>query len=172
MYCVRGETMEKLFFWGHTEHGNNVTKACLSNFYPCEFVFDGKDFKFSEQCFMWQKALLFNDFEIAEQILKETDVRKIKALGRKVKNFNNELWDKHKEDFMFNACYAKFSQNNELKDFLLSTGNREIIEASPVDNIWGIGFSSDKAMENIDKWGQNLLGKTLMKVREELRKWN
>lgn len=162
--------MEKLFFWGHTEHGSKVTKACLSNFYPCEFEFNDKMFNFSEQCFMYQKALLFNDFEIAEQILNETDVRQIKALGRKVKDFDNELWDKHKEDFMYNACYAKFSQNNELKDFLLSTGNREIVEASPVDNIWGIGFSSDRAMENIDKWGQNLLGKTLMKVRAELRK--
>jgi len=44
---IRGETMEKLLFWGHTEHGGNVTKACLSNFYPCEFVFDGKGFRFS-----------------------------------------------------------------------------------------------------------------------------
>ena len=161
--------MEKLFFWGHTEHDSKVTKACLSNFYPCEFVFNGKMFHFSEQCFMYQKAMLFNDFEIAEQILNETDVRKIKALGRKVKNFNNELWDIHKENFMYNACYAKFSQDTELKDFLLSTGNSEIIEASPVDNIWGIGFSSDKAMENIDKWGQNLLGKCLMKVRAILK---
>ena len=164
--------MEKLFFWSHTEHGSNVIKACLSNFYPCKFEFNGKTFNFSEQCFMYQKALLFNDFEIAEQILNETDVRKIKALGRKVKNFNNELWDKHKEDFMFNACYAKFSQNDKLKDFLLSTGNHEIVEASPVDNIWGIGFSSDKAMENVDKWGQNLLGNVLMKVREDLNRWN
>ena len=164
--------MEKLFFWGHTEHGSKVTKACLSNFYPCEFVFNGKMFNFSEQCFMWQKAMLFNDFEIAEQILNETDVRKIKALGRKVKDFDNELWDKHKEDFMYNACHAKFSQNDELKDFLLNTGNREIVEASPVDNIWGIGFSSDRAMENIDKWGQNLLGKVLMRVREDLSRWN
>lgn len=161
--------MEKLFFWGHTEHGSKVTKACLLNFYPCEFEFNGKTFNFSEQCFMYQKAMLFNDFNVAEQILNETDVRKIKALGRKVKDFDNELWDKHKEDFMYNACYAKFSQNDKLKDFLLSTGNREIVEASPVDSIWGIGFSSDKAMENIDKWGQNLLGKTLMKVRAVLK---
>lgn len=161
--------MEKLFFWGHTEHGSKVTKACLSNFYPCEFEFNDKMFNFSEQCFMYQKALLFNDFGVAEQILNETDVRQIKALGRKVKDFDNELWDKHKEDFMYNACYAKFSQNDELKDFLLNTGNREIVEASPVDNIWGIGFSSDRAMENIDKWGQNLLGKTLVNVRTRLR---
>lgn len=162
--------MEKLFFWGHTEHGSNVTRACLSNFYPCKFEFNGKTFNFSEQCFMYQKAILFNDFEIAKQVLNETDVRKIKTLGRKVKGFDNVLWDQHKEGFMYNACYAKFSQNDKLKDFLLGTGNREIVEASPMDNIWGIGFSSDKAMENIDKWGQNLLGKTLMKVREELRK--
>lgn len=162
--------MEKVFFWGHTEHGSKVTKACLSNFYPCEFEFNGKTFHFSEQCFMYQKAMLFNDFGVAEQILNETDVRTIKALGRKVKDFDNELWDKHKEDFMYNACYAKFSQNAELRDFLLGTGNSEIVEASPVDSIWGIGFSLDRAMENIDKWGQNLLGKTLMKVRAELRK--
>ena len=121
---------------------------------------------------MYQKAILFNDFEIAKQVLNETDVRKIKALGRKVKGFDNTLWDQHKENFMYNACYAKFSQNDRLKDFLLNTGNYEIVEASPVDNIWGIGFSSDKAMENIDKWGQNLLGKVLMRVREDLSRWN
>lgn len=161
--------MDKLFFWGHTEHGSKITKACLSNFYPCEFEFNDKMFNFSEQCFMYQKALLFNDFGVAEQILNETDVRTIKALGRKVKDFDNELWDKHKEDFMYNACYAKFSQNAELRDFLLGTGNSEIVEASPVDSIWGIGFSSDRAMENIDKWGQNLLGKTLVNVRTRLR---
>lgn len=119
---------------------------------------------------MYQKALLFNDFEIAEQILNETDVRQIKALGREVKDFDENWWNQHKESFMYDACYAKFSQNDRLKDFLLGTGNSEIVEASPVDSIWGIGFSSDKAMENIDKWGQNLLGKVLMKVREELRK--
>lgn len=101
MYCIRGETMEKLFFWGHTEHGSNVTKACLSNFYPCKFEFNGKTFNFSEQCFMYQKAILFNDFEIAKQVLNETDVRKIKALGRKVKGFDNTLWDQHKENFMY-----------------------------------------------------------------------
>lgn len=161
--------MEKLFFWGHTEHGSNVTKACLSNFYPCKFEFNDKTFNFSEQCFMWQKAMLFNDFEVAEQILNETNVRKIKALGRKVKDFDENWWNQHKECFMFNACCAKFSQNDKLKDFLLSTSNREIVEASPVDSIWGIGFSSDKAMENIDKWGQKLLGKTLVNVRTRLR---
>lgn len=118
---------------------------------------------------MYQKAMLFNDFEIAKHVLNETDVRKIKALGRKVKDFDENWWNQYKECFMFNACYAKFSQNDKLKDFLLSTDNREIVEASPVDNIWGIGFSSDNVMENIDKWGQNLLGKTLMKVRAVLR---
>ena len=164
--------MEKLFFWGHTEHDSKVTKACLSNFYLCEFEFNGKTFNFSEQCFMYQKAILFNDFENAKQVLNETDVRKIKALGRKVKGFDNTLWDQYKENFMYNACYAKFSQNDRLKDFLLNTGNYEIVEASPVDNIWGIGFSSDKAMENIDKWGQNLLGKVPMRVREDLSRWN
>ena len=113
--------------------------------------------------------MLFNDFEIAEQILKETDVRKIKALGRKIKDFDENWWNQHKKCFMFNACYAKFSQNDKLKEFLLNTGNCEIVEASPVDSIWGIGFSSDKAIENVDKWGQNLLGKTLMKVRAVLK---
>ena len=90
--------MEKLFFWGHTEHGSNITKACLSNFYPCEFEFNSKTFNFSEQCFMWQKAMLFNDFEIAEQILKETDVRKIKALGRKVKDFDERGVDGNEKE--------------------------------------------------------------------------
>lgn len=118
---------------------------------------------------MWQKAMLFNDYEIARQILKETDVRKIKALGRKVKDFDNELWDKHKEDFMFNACYAKFSQNAELRDFCWVQVIVKLLKQVLLI-VFGVLVSPPiKQWRILINGGQNLLGKILMKVREVLK---
>ena len=96
---------------------------------------------------------------------------KIKALGRLVKNFNQEIWDKHKEDIVFNGNLLKFSQNKKLCKQLLATGDKEIVEASPTDTIWGIGLAeTDPDIYDKSKWrGTNLLGKAIMKVRNVLK---
>lgn len=151
-----------LYFWGHS--GANL-KACLSNFYYAPFWADNQKFLYSEQYFMYRKALLFDDNETAEKILKETDVKKIKKLGREVKNFDEEIWNAVKENFMFLACYNKFFFNPKLASYLLSTQNAELVEASPFDKVWGIGFDENSAEKNRDNWGENLLGKVLMKLR-------
>ena len=102
-------------------------------------------------------------------ILKETNPVKIKALGRKVQNFNEHIWTSKKYSIMLNGLYYKFSQNPLLKEKLLNTGSKKLYEAAPRDKIWGIGFSAEKAVNtDISKYGSNLLGIALIELRTKL----
>ena len=96
----------------------------------------------------------------------------IKALGRKVEGFEQSVWDKYKYSIVLNGNYAKFIQNQDQLDFLLSTGDKVLVEASPYDTIWGIGMQeTDPQVHNPFLWkGENLLGFALMEVRNELRR--
>jgi ribA/ribD-fused uncharacterized protein len=158
-----------LFFYGKSKEFGE-----FSNFYPCTFS-DGNDVRFncSEQYMMHGKAVLFDpDNKIVDSILAENLPTKIKRLGRRVKNFVDTIWDDHKFEIVYQGNLLKFSQNEELKQVLLGTGNKIIVEASPRDKIWGIGLSREAA-QKIDpsEWpGQNLLGQVLMRCRKELRK--
>lgn len=121
---------------------------------------------------MAAKAELFGDKEIRKEILNSSEQKKMKSLGRKVKNFDQDVWDKFKYSIVLNGNWCKFSQNRELREFLLSTGDNILVEASPYDSIWGIRISaSSPEAKNPMKWrGQNLLGFALMEVRDELRR--
>jgi len=123
-----------------------------------------------EQYMMAEKARIFGDEEILEEILKNKNPKQIKALGRKVRNFDEEVWKKKRYSIILNGNYAKFIQNKELRRFLVETKNRVLVEASPYDKIWGIGMAADdENVENPLQWkGQNLLGFALMEVREEI----
>ena len=103
--------------------------------------------------------------------MAESNPATCKALGKSAANFNQQLWDSCKEEIIYNANYAKFSQNPELKAALLATGDAIIAEASPFDKIWGIGLKAgDPDSQTPEKWkGENLLGKALMKVRKALQ---
>ena len=118
---------------------------------------------------MYHKAMLFNDIDIADQILDSGDDPKaVKALGREVKGFDQSAWDEKKFDIVVEANRLKFRQNENLKKLLLETEGKHLIEASPRDRIWGIGFGKTNAPKNKHRWGKNLLGKALMQVRAEL----
>jgi ribA/ribD-fused uncharacterized protein len=118
---------------------------------------------------MYHKALLFNDTVIAAEILESAeDPKKVKALGRKVKGFKQETWDAEKFGIVVQANREKFGQDKTLGAMLIGTKGRDLIEASPLDKIWGIGFTKDNATKNQARWGQNLLGNALMQVRDEL----
>lgn len=123
---------------------------------------------------MYQKALLFKDTAIAEQILVGPLPRDVKDLGRKVSGFDHKVWDEHKEQIVYRGNLLKVTKpaggGDELLTKLLDTGDRYLVEASPSDRIWGIGFTAEDAEANRSEWGQNLLGKAWMKVREELRR--
>lgn len=150
-------------FWG----------SALSNFYPCHFQEGDWHWISSEQCFMAKKAQYFKDAEILEEILKAETPEKAKKLGRKVKNFDAEKWSEVCFDKMYDAVYAKFSQNSDLKELLLSSDfeGKGFVEGSPFDAIWGVKMDwRNPDIDNEENWqGQNLLGKVLNKVREDLR---
>ena len=121
---------------------------------------------------MVAKARIFKDEEVKKEIMNTSDPKLMKALGRKVRNFDPQVWDKAKYSIVLNGNYYKFTQNKEMMDFLLSTGDKILVEASPMDTIWGIGFGKEnEKVKNVAMWrGQNLLGFALMEVRDEIRK--
>ena len=153
-------TDKYVFFWGEV----------FSNWFPCEFEIDGIKYNCTEQYMMHQKALLFGDLGIAGRIMESPNPRFQKALGRQVDGFDKEKWEAVCSSIVFKANYAKFTQNEELKQQLLSTGNRILVEASPEDAIWGIGIGeSFTGVEDPKNWrGFNLLGWALTLVRQEI----
>lgn len=140
---------------------------CFSNFYKCGFNDENLTYNCSEQYFMKKKQEQFdpeND-NLANDIMKTDSPAQIKKFGRMVKNYDENEWNKKRFNYMCDAIYLKFSQNIELKNILISTDNKILVEASPYDKIWGIGISPEDAKKG-KKWnGQNLLGLALMKVR-------
>lgn len=147
----------------------------LSNFY--EKPFSGTEnnvninFDSAEQAVHYRKALLFGDIECSNKILNAKDPKEAKALGRQVKNFDSCKWDTYKKAIYYKTLMEKFN-DTELKDKLLSTKAYVLVECSPYDRIWGIGYSKDSPDfigRHFDKWGENLLGKILMRVREDIR---
>ena len=123
-----------------------------------------------EQYMMAKKAKLFNDDKVYDMIMSEEYPSVQKELGRMVSNYNQDVWDKHKFDIVVNANCLKFTQDETLKELLLDTGDKTIVEASPYDTIWGIGLScdDDRVLDESNWQGENLLGKAIMKVRKIL----
>ena len=159
-------TSNYLFFYGHNQDKNGV-KACFSNFYPSDFTENDILFNCNEQYMMYHKALLFQDHLIAKQILESNVPKDIKALGRKVKDFNIDIWEENARKIVTQGSFLKFTQNPKLLEILLDTKDDILVEASPYDKIWGIGLKEKDAI-NVDpsEWpGKNWLGECLMNVR-------
>lgn len=165
-----GIVPEFLFFWGHRGSVSDLGPSCLSQWWPSEFTSDGHTFTSAEMYMMAGKARLFGDEDIHRHILKAETPDQVKGLGRKVANFDEATWDKHKYEIVREGSYLKFSQDPRLKSFLLATGGKVIAEASPLDQIWGIGIHRDdpRAIRPEDWPGENLLGFALMDVRADL----
>jgi ribA/ribD-fused uncharacterized protein len=146
--------------------------SVFSQWYKSPFVDNnGQRYTSAEQYMMSEKAKLFNDVSAKETILKTHNPKICKSLGRKVKGFDEKKWKDNREQIVFNASIFKYGQNQELKDILLSTKDKHIVEASPYDKIWGIGMrESHKDATNPLRWkGLNLLGNALMRTREVLK---
>lgn len=151
-------------------HGPNEDNAYLSNWFLCNFEVDNIQFTSMEQYMMYQKAIIFNDKEIAAQILATSDFGKIKTLGRAVKNYNDVYWNGIRQIVVYKGLVQKFLQNESLKQQLLSTAPHLLAECAVRDKIWAIGLSmKDEKRFDINQWnGQNLLGFSLMMVRDFL----
>ncbi|MFC3151040.1 NADAR family protein [Litoribrevibacter euphylliae] len=170
-YIGAGHKVKYLMFWGHQKpKDGSVNKSCFSQWYEVGFESEGNWYKTAEHFMMAEKAKLFDSEDMVTKIISSKHPREAKRLGRQVQGFDPEIWDQEKFSIVERANYCKFSQNELLKDFLLSTENRVLVEASPVDAIWGIGLeSSDPRAEDPKQWfGENLLGFALMEVRKQL----
>jgi len=154
-------TDKYVFFWN----------GIYSQWHPSKFTLNEVEYNTCEQYMMHQKALLFNDFETAEKILKASSPDEQKKLGRQVQNFNKTIWEVNCLKIVYTGNLAKFTQNEELKKELMETGDRILVEASPYDQIWGIGMGEkEEGIEDPMNWkGQNLLGWAIMMVRQHLK---
>lgn len=143
----------------------------FSQWHKSLFIVNGIEYNSTEQFMMHQKAILFNDREIADKILKSFSPKEQKSLGRQVKNFDADMWNKRALETVYKGNYAKFTQNEELLKLLFSTTGKTIVEASPTDKIWGIGLEEeDERISNRLFWeGTNWLGVILTELREKLR---
>lgn len=161
---------EYVFFWkpGDIEY---EPECCLGQWQYSEFRSEHLNYKCTEQYMMAEKARLFEDVEIEKEIMKTTDPKQMKSMGRKVKNFHDKIWDRSKYSVVLNGNYLKFTQNPKMRNILLATGDKVLVEASPLDKVWGIGFSkSNSNAVNPSDWrGLNLLGFALMEVRDEIK---
>jgi len=155
---------EEYYFFYETKHP-------FSQWHKSKFKINDLLFNSAEQYMMYSKAKLFGDNETADKILQSTNVREQKKLGREVKNFNLEIWNRNAINIVYEGNKAKFTQNPEYLELLLSTKGKTIVEASPTDRVWGIGMTREnKNSNNIFEWnGTNWLGIVLTELREELQ---
>lgn len=146
------------FFWG----------GVFSNWYPSHFVHKDTAFTCGEQMMMWEKAMLMEDEESAELILQATSPKEMKQLGRQVKDFNEGLWNVYKYQLVKEGLRSRFTQDLGARKLLQKVKGKVLVEASPYDRIWGIGFSEENALKNKNRWGENLLGKILTELSKEV----
>jgi hypothetical protein len=160
-----------LFFWGHTPKKPGPAGAeCLSQWYPAAFEVDGVRFATAEHYMMWGKARLFGDEETAAKVVGAGHPQEAKALGRTIAGFDEDAWVAGRLEIVTAGNVEKFRQNPDLLAFLLGTGERVLVEASPLDRVWGIGLAAtDERVHDPARWrGLNLLGEALMAAREAL----
>ncbi|WP_442590742.1 NADAR family protein [Pedobacter sp. AW31-3R] len=165
------QNLKFLYFWGHTNKSNEaIGKFCFSQWYESPFAVDGVTYNTAEHWMMAKKALLFGDLEIFGKIVISDKPGEVKDLGRRISGFDDEIWTAERYEIVKAGNLHKFKQHPELSEYLLGTGNKILVEASPVDRIWGIGLAQDHAdASNPNRWlGLNLLGFALMEVRDLL----
>ena len=115
----------------------------LSNWYLCDFEIDGIKYSSLEQYMMYQKARYFRDENTMDRILETDDPHEIKELGRQVANFDSTYWNGIRQLVVYRGLLAKFSQNEELKEKLIGTGDAILAECARKDKIWAIGLGID-----------------------------
>jgi ribA/ribD-fused uncharacterized protein len=166
----KGGKLEYLFFWKPDSRKDGlIGKECLSQWWASSFEIEGVVYPTAEHFMMGEKARIFGDIETRKLILSTTNPEEVKKLGRKVKGFDETTWTLNRSDIVLQANMAKFSQNDSLRKYLMTTGEKILVEASPFDLIWGIGFTeNDPRATKPEQWkGLNLLGFALMHVRSK-----
>jgi ribA/ribD-fused uncharacterized protein len=164
-----------IFFWESEPHKVGIIdESCFCQWLISDFYYNDQKYTSCEQWMMAEKARLFNDNQIRSEIFFNESPDVIKKLGRKIKGFNNEKWDKYKFSIVKFGNYLKFKQDKTMLNYMLSTKNKILVEASPYDKIWGIGLSKENQdVFDVNKWqGENLLGFAIMEARDLLMENN
>ncbi|KOG34759.1 NADAR family protein [Streptomyces resistomycificus] len=167
-----GAKIKYLHFWGHRPRPDGrVGASCLSQWWPSPFVVDGVTYATAEHWMMAGKARLFEDAEAGRRVLAAEHPAEAKKAGRLVRGFDEAVWERERFGIVVEGSVHKFASDPRLRGFLLSTGERVLVEASPVDRVWGIGLTADdEAAQHPERWrGANLLGFALMEARGRLR---
>lgn len=170
--AAEGDRVKYLLFWGHRPRPDGrIGASCLSQWWPSPFTVDGVTYASAEHWMMAGKARLFGDAEAAERALAARTPAEAKKAGRLVRDFDGDVWERERFGLVVAGSVHKFGQHAELGGFLLGTGDRVLVEASPMDRIWGIGLAADDPRaEDPATWrGLNLLGFALMEARAALR---
>ncbi|WP_409238519.1 NADAR family protein [Streptomyces sp. PA5.6] len=166
-----GEKVKYLRFWGHTPRRDGTLGAsCLSQWWPSPFTVDGVEYATAEHWMMAAKARLFGDADVERAALAARTPAEAKKAGRLVRDFDDAIWVRERFGIVVAGSTHKFASDPALRDFLVATGQRVLVEASPLDRIWGIGLAADDPRaEDPEKWrGPNLLGFALMEARERV----
>lgn len=166
---AQAQSSSYIFFWKLTG-----PMGFMSQWYPCTIVYENMNFSSAEQLMMYKKAILFKDNEMATQIVGNSDMHpsQHKQMGRRVANFNESVWSRMSSSLVVDVNFYKFVQNPMIAEMLMETDNHMLVEASPYDRVWGIGYEEGNAMMNRNRWGQNKLGKCLMAVRSMMLDMN
>ncbi|MEU6125645.1 NADAR family protein [Streptomyces sp. NPDC047123] len=166
-----GGTVKYLPFWGHApRRDGTLGRSCLSQWWPAPFTADGVVYATAEHWMMAAKARLFDDPEAARAALAARTPAEAKTAGRLVRGFDQSVWERERFGIVVRGSVHKFTSDPALRDFLLGTGERVLVEASPVDRIWGVGLAPDDPhAESPAHWrGTNLLGFALMEARARI----
>ncbi|MHC3473001.1 NADAR family protein [Streptomyces sp. 7R007] len=166
-----GSRVKYLHFWGHRPlPDGRIGASCLSQWWPSPFTVEGVTYGTAEHWMMAGKARLFGDAEAERLVLSAEHPAQAKKAGRLVRGFDEAIWERERFGIVVEGSVHKFAAHPELREFLLHTGNRVLVEASPVDRVWGIGLAAgDEAAADPERWrGLNLLGFALMEARARL----
>ena len=167
---LAGYRLKFVLFWGHEGPVDQAGSHWLSQWFPARFEVHGQVYPTAEHYMMAAKAQMFGDASALAAVLAARTPGEAKALGRSVKGFDSGAWDAVRFDVVVRASLAKFGQHRAMRDYLIGTGDRVLVEASPVDRIWGVGLAADdlRATQVAEWVGQNLLGFALMEARDRL----
>ncbi|MEU1819603.1 NADAR family protein [Streptomyces roseifaciens] len=168
---ARGEHFKYVYFWGHQARRDGAIGAsCFSQWWPSPFTVDGTVYATAEHWMMAGKARLFADAEAEAEAIAASHPKQAKDAGRKVRGFDEETWRQHRFELVVEGSVHKFAQDAALSAYLLGTGERVLVEASPLDRVWGIGLAADdERSQDPARWqGDNLLGFALMEARQRL----
>jgi ribA/ribD-fused uncharacterized protein len=170
-----GGPLDYIFFWGHTNKGlKPVGEFMLSQWYYSPFSVNEIVYKTAGHWMMARKAYLFGDRDAFKKIIQADRPEDVRAICQKIKGFDELKWSEWKYEIVKEGNFHKFHQNKKLRAYLLNTRESILVEANPVDEIWGIGLANDsKFAKNPYTWnGLNLLGFALMEVRDYLKQFD